>query len=352
MSKIIKLTESDVINIIKRVINEQWVYQPNKKGGYTLINGPYKGIEAKELFPLYSEKQYPKELDKNKNPTMKDGAPVPTMLTPKFQQEFSKLPFVKYGCAPSKEYSVAINEALNIKKIDPLFVKYGLGILGRESDYGKIVGNSWGKLGEYLPSKYAIKTPFEVIYNALPDGSPVKSIVNFAVSQYKKFTTGSNLSAEWVPSMGIGQMTPDVAKKYGVSMWQLLGATGALVATSSYLRDIYSELTNYDTNSPSIISINGKDVVNPSSTGNARLDAAIASYNLGSPKFKKTFCQSNDPNKSSKGLKTKCDSQDAIKDSVVKNYLPRYETKTGEGVLSSHGYLKEVSENGKKFTCI
>jgi len=328
MSKIIKLTESDVINIVKRVINEQWVYQPNKKGGYTLINGPYKGIEAKQLFPLYSEKTYPKELDKNKSPLMKDGGPVPTLLTPEFQQKFAKLPFVKYGCAPSKEYSVAINEAINSKKINPLFVKYGLGILGRESDYGKFVGNSWGTIGKYLPTKYAIKTPFEVLFNALPEDSPLKSAVTFAVSKYKQYTTGSNLSADWVPSMGIGQMTPDVAKRYGVSMWELLGATGALIATSSYLKDIYSELTNYDENLPSIININGKDVQNPSSTGNARLDAAIASYNLGSSKFKKAFCESNDTNKSSKGLKTSCDSSDAIKDKIVKNYLPRYETKS------------------------
>jgi hypothetical protein len=68
-------------------INEQWVYQPNKKGGYTLISGPYKGIEAKELFPSYSEKQYPKELDKNKNPIGTNISPVFTMSTPKLQKE-------------------------------------------------------------------------------------------------------------------------------------------------------------------------------------------------------------------------------------------------------------------------
>ena len=68
MSRIIKLTESDIVKLVKKVLNEQWVYQSNKKGGYTLINGPYQGIEAKKLFPSYSEQQYPKELDKNKNP--------------------------------------------------------------------------------------------------------------------------------------------------------------------------------------------------------------------------------------------------------------------------------------------
>jgi hypothetical protein len=335
MSKIIKLTESDVINLIKKVIKEQ----------------------NKDPF-VYDKRQLTADADSTRvniqayDPKSGRVQTIPSSSERKvYTKPMPNLDLSVYSCAPSKEYQLAVYEAIKVKRIDPIFVKYGLGILGRESDYGKIVGNSWGSIGKYLPSKYAIKTPFEIAYNALPDTSKVKILIKWGLSKYKEITTGSSLSASWVPSMGINQMTPDVAKKYGVSMWQLLGSTGALIATSEYLKSLYNELTNYDSNQPSIINENGKDIVNPNSTGNARLDAAITSYNLGSKKFKKNFCQSNDSEKKSKGLKTTCESPDAVPNSLIKNYLPKYDTKTSEGTITSHGYLKEVVNNGKKFNC-
>jgi hypothetical protein len=168
----------------------------------------------------------------------------------------------------------------------------------------------------------------------------------------------------WVPSMGIAQMTPDVAKKYGVNLEELMTLSGSLYAASRYLRDLYNiTQKHYDTDQQSKVVYNGKLILNPSSSGNAALDAAIMSYNLGPGRFNKSYCTTNNteymaPCESPNGIVKPFpkDKPDFIlkvnKNQPVKNYIPTIKTETSSGYISSTGYLKEVTTRAKGFACI
>lgn len=250
---------------------------------------------------------------------------------------------VKYKCAG--EFSDAVEMALETEKIRPVFVRTALAILGRESNYG-----AFRKEGSLLPSRYALKAGPEYVLNLLSKNEKMKGILDDVVRKLKK-------KENWVPSMGIAQMTPDIAERYGVNLNELMSKTGSLIAAASYLRDIYVQLRHYDENKPSVILHKGRFITNPSSTGNARLDATIISYNLGSSKLRKRFCVTNDSN-----LLGPCNSPqykpypNSKPDMVltvdqtkwIKNYIPNYETSK----ITSHGYLKEVSQRIKIFTCV
>jgi hypothetical protein len=249
-----------------------------------------------------------------------------------------------YSCL-DKEKSMAVQYTIS-HGVEPIFVKYALGILGRESDYGKIYG------------AYAKKAAPEYIMNKLSEVVPgFKSLLQWgAKTVYDK--------ENWVPSMGIAQMTPDVAKKYGINLEELMTLSGSLYAASRYLRDLYKiTLKHYDTNQQSKIIYNGKLMLNPSSSGNAALDAAIMSYNLGPGRFKKSYCTTNSteymaPCESPNGIVKPFpeDRPDFIlkvnKNQPVKNYIPTIKTETSSGYISSTGYLKEVTTRAKGFACI
>jgi len=290
MGKIVRLTESELINLVRKAINEQSVV----------------------------------------------GAPNYGMI--------SKIP-QKFTCT-TPELSAAAQYTIS-HGIDPFYVKYAMGILGRESDFGKVMG------------KYGIKAAPEYVMNKMSEIIPgFKSLLQWGA---KKYFDKDN----WVPSMGIAQMTPDIAKKYKVNLEQLMSLSGSLLATSQYLGDLYKELTPfYDANQPSKVIYNKQLINNPSSTGNATLDAAIMSYNLGSSKLKKNYCTTNSPE-----YMAPCNTPNGIylpypkdnpnlkltvnKNSVIKNYVPTIKTKTGDNqYISNTGYLKEVVGYGNKFGCI
>lgn len=313
MKKVIKLTESDLLNIVKRVINEQ----------------------SDEKF----DTPYNKELMRNTNKALPQ----------------------KYKCL-TPEFSHSVEFAIS-EGIEPFWAKYALGILGRESDFGKVMG------------KFGVKAAPEYVMNKMSEIIPgFKGALQWGA---KTFFNKSN----WVPSMGVAQMTPDIAKKYNVNLEQLMTVSGSLVAASKYLKKLYSETEKYyDSNQPSKIIYNKQLIDNPSSSGNAALDAAIMSYNLGSSKFKKQYCKTNSseylapcnsPNglyqpfpKDNPNLKLKVDTTQ-----VIKNYIPNIKTDTTGVVdkqlnkyvrdtptnvtnISSLGYLKEVVGHSKKFECI
>lgn len=250
----------------------------------------------------------------------------------------------KYTCLDT-EKSMAVQYSI-AHGIEPIFVKYALGILGRESDYGKVYG------------AYAKKAAPEYIMNKLSEVVPgFKSMLQWGA----KVAFDKN---NWVPSMGIAQMTPDVAKKYGVNLEQLMTLSGSLYAAARYLRDLYKITQKYyDINQQSKVIYNGKLIINPSSSGNAALDAAIMSYNLGSGKFNKSYCSTNNteymaPCESENGIVKPFpkDRPDFIlkvnKNQPIRNYIPTIKTETGSGYISSTGYLKEVVTRAKGFECI
>jgi hypothetical protein len=246
--------------------------------------------------------------------------------------------------------------------IDLFYIKYALGVLGRESDYGKIFG------------KYGVKAAPEYVMNKISETNPeFKIIIQYIAKKFGK--------DNWVPSMGVAQMTPDIAKKYGINLEDLMSLSGSLLAASKYLIDLYKELSSFfDANQPSKIIYNKQLINNPSSTGNAVLDATIMSYNLGSSKFKKSYCKTNSDEYMGPCNSPNGEFQPFPKDrpnfilkvdktNVIKNYIPTIKTDTTGKVdkvlnkyirklpenvqyISNMGYLKEVVNNVKNFSCI
>jgi len=265
----------------------------------------------------------------------------------------------KYKCV-SKNISLSIEYVMK-QNISADWIRYGLGILARESNFGKILG------------RYGQKAPIEYFMNKMVEIIPgFGGVLKWGA---KKVFNKDN----WVPSMGIAQMTPDIAKKYAVNLESLMSISGSLYAAIRYLIDLKKELTPYyDPSQPSKIIINKQIVNNPSSTGDASLDAAIMAYNLGSSKLKKQYCKTNSldylaPCNSKNGLykPMPIDKPNFIlkvnKNLVVKNYIPNFKTNTTSigtkfmndfrttqknNYISSLGYLKEVVEHFKKFYCV
>jgi hypothetical protein len=292
--KVIRLTESDLEKIVKKVLEEQTI----------------PGLSSY-------------------NPSAEAPKPLP----------------IKYKCT-TQELSSAAQFTIG-QGIDPFYVRYALGILGRESDYGKMMG------------KFGYKAAPEYIMNKMSEMIPgFKDALQWGA---KKVFRKDN----WVPSMGIAQMTPDIAKKYNVNLEQLMSVSGSLYAASRYIIDLYKEVAPYfDAGQPSKIIFNQQLITNPSSTGNAALDAAIMSYNLGPIAFKKKYCKTNSPQymapcdspngiyqpfpKNKPEIKLKVDTKNS-----VKNYIPTLRTKTGSNqYISNTGYLKEVIEKSNNFNCI
>jgi hypothetical protein len=294
MSKIINLNESDILKIVNRVINEQWVYQKNNKGGYTLANGPYQGIEAKTLFPSYSDSQYPKELDKNRNPVMKDGGPVPTMLTSKYQQ-ISCIPYLfrhAYYTLKKQGYNITL-------------LKASLGIIGRESSFG-------------TSDRFQYLNPLKTL----------ASKVGFSTS------------------VGYGQIKPETAKELGIPEEDLNTTIGSLNAVYQIISKNYAKATQtgYSADKPSMNLSTG--------TGNAALDVSIAAFNLGAS-YITNWCETTDNN-----VKGRCSQDKTknglqiFKDKPVKNYLPNLKSERWDGVnISTHGYVSEVAKNINSFKC-
>lgn len=319
--KIIRLTESELYDIVNKVVNEQ---------------------KPDHLMPGQPD-----------NPLNPDGA-----IT-KYKNELKKLRS-KYKCV-EPEISLAIHSALS-QGVDKWLVRYGVGILHRESDYGKSI-------------KYYGKSNVEYGMNKLSEMFPwFKEIIqDGAKTVFDK--------DNWVPSMGVAQMTPDIAKKYGLNLEDLMSISGSLTAVTKHLSDLYKQMLKYyESGSSSMIINKGKLIVNPSSSGNAALDAAITSYNLGPNRFTKQYCRTN-----SSKLMAPCDSPNGIyrpyaksrpdfklkvdPKKVVKNYIPKISTDTtgtinkvlnkyvrdtpsGVQSINSLGYIKEVVSVANKIDCL
>jgi len=123
-------------------------------------------------------------------------------------------------------------------------------------------------------------------------------------------------------------------------------AIGALGAVYQYVVKNYNTARNvgYNANPSS----NFKD-----GTENSALDISIVGFNTGPDKIVK-YCETNNPD-----LKRDCKlAGKTTKENLnvfnrpVTNYIPNFKTERWDGVnISTHGYIKEVANNIKKYTC-
>jgi hypothetical protein len=281
MSKIIKLTESDLIHIIHKVLNEQ-----------SVIGAPNNGV-------------------------ISSNTPKPSPVTPK-----------GFECVP-KLFSAPVAN-LKSKGYNPLFLKTALGVIGRESSFGS------GDRFDYL--------------------NPLK-------------TLWANLGGS--TSVGYGQIKPETAEKYGMDVDDLNTALGSLTTVYNILMDNFKKAKQVGfSSSPSVNVKNG--------TGNAALDMAIVAYNAGEGKIVK-YCETSNPEiKRDCKLAGKVINEQLFEQSVVgapnygvtnntpkpkpktitvynkpvADYIPNFKTNRLDGVeISSHGYIQEVANKIKTYTC-
>lgn len=205
-------------------------------------------------------------------------------------------------------FRYAVNELKN-KGYNPLFLKTALGIIGRESDFGS------SDRFTYL--------------------NPLKTLWAFVGGQ---------------TSVGYGQIKPETAKEFGLNLSDLNTAIGALKGVYYIVVKNYKKARTVGYNaSPSS---NFKE-----GTGNSALDITIVGFNVGGTKIAK-YCETTNPEikRDCKlvGTTQKLDDGTKLKvlNKPVQNYIPNFKTERWDGVnISSHGYVKEVANNIKKYNC-
>jgi hypothetical protein len=231
-------------------------------------------------------------------------------------------------CVPAA-FKLSIQNFLG-KNYDKTFLKAVLGIIGRESDFGE-------------SKRFKFTSPLKSLWAALGGQT----------------------------SVGYAQIKPETAEKYGIKMEDLELASGSVEAAYKILQDNYNlALKNGYTTQPSV---NLKD-----GTGNSALDIAIAAYNLGASKITR-YCKTSNPKinrpcslagktikeqdgsielamnrKNQQQLKQSDDIGKSITvtNQYVPNYIPNFKTERWDGVkISSHGYISEVAQRIKTYTC-
>lgn len=265
--KIIRLTESELYDIVNKVVNEQ---------------------KPDHLMPGQPD-----------NPLNTDGNTKLDDWSKAFE-EIEKLR-TKYKCLP-KQFIYPFSLLLK-KKYDKMWLKIALGIIGRESSY-------------------ASGTRYNVT-------NTLKHIASYV---------GYN------SSLGPAQMKGTTAEDLGIKESDLFTDIGALDAAYRLIKKNFNLARQKGyTSNPSNLK---------GGTGNATLDISIAAYNMGANKVMGPWCESVDPERIKKGLKTKCTKIPKDNQKVVVDYIPNFNTERWDGVnISSHGYIREVANHVRKMSC-
>jgi hypothetical protein len=283
MKKVIRLTESDLKQIVKRVLKEQITipenpnkpnYDPSGGIGAARIssNLPATGFVGSDN---KAEKVRQEQINKSK--------------------DYNKIVKQLYCVPPHFAPSIA---NLIVNGYNKTTLKIALGIIGRESSYASGL-------------RYNITAPLKTIGNLLG---------------YDTSTGPAQMSQ---------QTAKDLKLQQGIDT-----ISGALKAVYEYLKRSYGIATSIGY-SDTTKSVN----IPPNNSISAKIDISIASYNMGVGKIVK-YC---DKAGSKSKLKVKCDNKNTKQ---VKNYLPNYPTKRWDGVdISTPGYVAEVVQKYKKFTC-
>jgi len=284
MSKIIKLTEQDLRNIVERVIEDNISEQsvlPN------LANLPFASILGMSIDKVLTL--------------------VPQSLLNTFNDKEPEIKGLdtKYSCI--NEHFRFSTHALVKKGYDKEILKLSLGIIGRESSF---------KSGD----RYSAIEPLKVIGALLGTNS----------------------------SVGPAQMKIATGKQLGLDLDVLTTNLGSLDGVYRLLNKLILKAKSQGyTESPSNLGDKG--------TGNSVYDIAIAAYNKGAGVIHR-WCETDNPK-----VKRNCKDKGKVVESTtytvsgreVLNYIPNYKTSRWDGVdISTHGYVKEVSNTYKTLTCL
>jgi hypothetical protein len=260
--KVIRLTESELYEIVNKIVNEQ---------------------KPDNLMP--GQPDNPMNTDSEATRMAREIAAAKR----------------KYTCVPNQfGYPVSV---LVDKKYSKLWIKCALGIIGRESSFSS---------GARYETTNILKQ--------------LASIVGYD------------------SSLGPAQMKGSTAEDLGINRADLFTDLGALDAAYRLIKKNFNLARSKGyTEEPSNLGIKG--------SGNATLDIAIAAYNGGSS-IMGPWCESIDSERKSKGLKDRCSKIPQDKQVPVKNYIPNFHTERWDGVdITTHGYVKEVSDWIRKMNC-
>ena len=264
------------------------------------------------------------------------------------QYELGKL--TKYlTCLPNDEIAGAVFTAVKqknkLKKLsgissDELFftiLKYAVGILGRETDYGLGSLQDKGALVlRNIPGGDFVMDSFESIYGQGLSLGPAQ----FTIGAWKKY--------------GLDKKVGDF-DNIGNLFMSLIGAFYRIA--TDYQLAIKRGLG--DTASINPIAVKQGKIKSIDGTGNISMDLAIIAHNMGQEKIKK-YCKTSDAR-----YNAPCDSKngkykpfkdkpaiDVYTDKWVPGYFPNLGFKKGEGTLTSIGYLEEVVKRANGITCL
>lgn len=267
----------------------------------------------------------------------------------------------KLECVPyAFRHAVKTLKNKSVDLTDKLLLKTALAIVGRESSFG-------------VSNRYKYLNPLKTLWAKIGGDT----------------------------SVGYGQIKPDKAKEYGMSINELNSALGALTAVYKIISDNYikaKKMGYTTTKSPGTVK----------GTGNAALDISILAFNAGGSKILR-YCATNNPDikrpctdsgklveqydfesamnlaynfgkntvnsaidlgknvvntvkkagsqtidavSSAVGLKKPAGTKYRVSNTYVQNYIPNFKTKRWDNVeISSHGYIEEVASRIKKYTC-
>jgi hypothetical protein len=290
--KIIKLTESDLKKIVKRVISEQKYSAPTDYYGqkYSTNSNPSDYLGKGAGFERHN---FPERFVRKEE---KYAVCVPVKVRP----------FVYWVHQKQNEIMSKLGIDLETLK---LLTKASIGIFGRETSFAG-------------SKRFAVKNLLDAI--------------------------DFNLDI-LVGSHGPAQMTKDtykqtnVEKLFGMSTDDLYEIKGSGSAVLSFLVTSYKKAleNGYTTQKSS----------NLDGTGNSALDMAIGSYNVGQAKITK-YCKTNVQNVA-KPCGTPSTPEYQVSTQELKNYIPNFKSNRSDtGTLTTHSYVQEVAKYIKNYGCI
>jgi hypothetical protein len=340
MRKIIRLTESDLQKIVKRVIQEQ------DKTKYNFDT------------PVMTQ---------TKDTFSSSGG---MMTQQKQQQDIARIKSM-YPCVPDSLKGFILYLMTNLPKIQKLLgldkanvlylAKYAMGVIGRETQFGKVT-DSEDDISEWLR------------------GNGLGALPELMISTTNLFRKNNKTQ-----SLGLAQFTPETWKSYGLDK-SIGDFNSSFNSISQGLGSLYRLATDYKLalklglqTGPSVnptlkkylgVEING--------SGNNALDLAIVAHNMGNGKIKK-YCTTsnelytapcdsatyqpfkteesfNEYKKTSKLINSASVPQNLKKfpgvlkvnqSTPIANYMPNLK---GPG-HTAIGYVEAVAENAKKFNC-